>query len=156
MIHSRRLFLRATLAGGTLATAVAAGLLMPGAVLAAWPRKAFEAQELESALQEIAGSTALNDSDQLKLKVPDIAENGAVVSFTVSHTIKGAESLSILVAENTSKLAASYQLSDRINSFVTGRIKMRKTSEVIAVIKAGDKLYSTRGTVKVTLGGCGG
>jgi sulfur-oxidizing protein SoxY len=157
MLHSRRLILRATLAAaGSVAAAAAAGLLVPRTVLAAWPTKAFEAQDLDTALMEITGGKELQPSDQITIKVPDIAENGAVVSFTVTHSIPNAESLSILVPENGNKLAASYLLSSKINSFVSGRIKMRKTSDVIAVIKAGDKLYSTKGRVKVTLGGCGG
>ncbi len=36
------------------------------------------------------------------------------------------------------------------------RIKMGKTSEVHAVVKAGGKLYSATKEVKVTIGGCGG
>ena len=58
--------------------------------------------------------------------------------------------------ENTSPLAASYILSDNTEGFVTGRIKMRKTSDVIAIVKAGDKLHTAKKSVKVTLGGCGG
>ncbi|NNF97668.1 MAG: thiosulfate oxidation carrier protein SoxY, partial [Halobacteria archaeon] len=36
------------------------------------------------------------------------------------------------------------------------RIKMGKTSDVIAVVKANGKAYSARKNVKVTIGGCGG
>ena len=36
------------------------------------------------------------------------------------------------------------------------RIKMGKTSDVIAVVKANGKLYEARKAVKVTIGGCGG
>ena len=36
------------------------------------------------------------------------------------------------------------------------RIKMGKTSKVIAVVKAGGKVYSASKDVKVTIGGCGG
>jgi sulfur-oxidizing protein SoxY len=33
---------------------------------------------------------------------------------------------------------------------------MGKTANVVAVVKAGDKLYSSSKEVKVTIGGCGG
>jgi sulfur-oxidizing protein SoxY len=33
---------------------------------------------------------------------------------------------------------------------------MRKTSDVVAVVKSNSKLYSAKKPVKVTLGGCGG
>lgn len=156
MYNSRRSFLRATLAAGTVAVAAAAGLLIPRSVLAAWPKQAFDAQDLDTAMKEITGLSQATPSDKITVKTPDIAENGAVVSVTVSFSVPDAESISILVPENNSKLAASYLLSDQIASFVTGRIKMRKTSDVIAVVKAGGKLYSGTGHVKVTLGGCGG
>lgn len=156
MHNSRRLFLRAALASSTVAVAVAAGLLTPRTVLAAWPKKAFDAKEVDAALNEIAGSSQLDPSDMVKVKTPDIAENGAVVSVTVEHGIADAESIAVLVNENTTKLAANYSLSKQSSSFITCRVKMRKSSDVIAVVKAGGKLYSGKGHVKVTLGGCGG
>ena len=39
---------------------------------------------------------------------------------------------------------------------ISTRIKMGKTSSVIAIVKSGGKLYSTGKEVKVTIGGCGG
>lgn len=156
MDSKRRLFLRSALSASTVAVAAAAGMLTPQVVLAAWPKKAFDAKDMSQALQEISGATDVTASDQIKVKTPDIAENGAVVSVTVHQSIPGAESISILVPENTTKLAASYRLSSQSSSFVTCRIKMRKTSDVVAVVKANGKLYSGKGRVKVTLGGCGG
>ena len=41
-------------------------------------------------------------------------------------------------------------------SDIATRIKMSETSDVIAVVKAGGKMYSARKNVKVTIGGCGG
>jgi sulfur-oxidizing protein SoxY len=111
---------------------------------------------MDTAIKEISSLSSLVPSDQVQVKTPKVAENGAVVSVTVKHNIPGAESISILVPKNTSKLAASYLLSGQIASFVTCRIKMRETSDVIAVVKADGKLYSGKNRVKVTLGGCGG
>jgi len=39
---------------------------------------------------------------------------------------------------------------------VSNRLKMAKTSKVIAVVESDGKLYSTSKEVKVTVGGCGG
>jgi len=156
MQKQRRLFLRASLAAGTATIAVAAGLLTPQAVLGNWSKKAFENENLEATIKEITGLSGPEPSAEINVKTPVVAENGAVVSVTVEHNIPGAESLSILVPENTNKLAASYLLTDRVESFVNCRIKMRTTSDVIAVIKADGKLYSGKSRVKVTLGGCGG
>jgi sulfur-oxidizing protein SoxY len=156
MDNKRRIFLRATLSASAVAVAAAAGLLTPRLVLAAWPKQAFEAKDMDGAVQAISGMSGATPSDKVSVKTPDIAENGAVVSVTVKHSIPNAESVSVLVNENTTKLAASYLLSKQSASFITCRVKMRKSSDVTAVVKADGKLYSAKGHVKVTLGGCGG
>jgi sulfur-oxidizing protein SoxY len=156
MNHQRRTLLKASMAAGSVAVAVGAGLLTPQAVLAAWPKAAFDAKNMDEALNALLGSKQSSPSSDIQVEAPDIAENGAVVSVTVKTSIPNAEQISIMVPENTSPLAASYILADSTEGFVTGRIKMRKTSDVIAIVKAGNKLHTAKKSVKVTLGGCGG
>ena len=64
--------------------------------------------------------------------------------------------MSIIAEKNASPLTASFVLGADTEAFVSTRIKMGKTSSVIAVVKANGKLYSTGKEVKVTIGGCGG
>ncbi|MFO8024415.1 thiosulfate oxidation carrier protein SoxY [Thiohalophilus sp.] len=156
MQNTRRLFLKGTMAAGTLAVAAGANLLTPGQVLAAWPEKAFNAEKMDAALAEMEGTTGLVESDRITVKTPDIAENGAVVSVTIRTDLPDAESISVYVPVNAFPLTASYELTEQFDGEITGRIKMAKTSDVIAVVKAGDKLYTAKREVKVTLGGCGG
>lgn len=156
MNHQRRTLLKASMATGTIAIAVGAGLLTPQLVLAAWPKAAFDAKGMDEALKAHLGTNTSSASNDIKVEAPDIAENGAVVSVTVTTTIANAEQISILVPENVSPLCASYILSGGTEGFVSGRIKMRKTSDVIAIVKAGGKLHMAKKPVKVTLGGCGG
>ena len=102
------------------------------------------------------GSADAAASDQIKLKAPDIAENGAVVPITVTSKIDGTTNMSILVATNNTPLTSTYELGPNTEGYISTRVKMAKTSDVIAVVKAGGKLYSTKKEVKVTIGGCGG
>ena len=95
-------------------------------------------------------------SNKIKLKAPDIAENGAVVPITVTSNIDGTTTMSILVAKNNTPLTSTYELGPNTEAYISTRVKMGKTSDVIAVVKAGGKLYSTKKEVKVTIGGCGG
>ena len=53
-------------------------------------------------------------------------------------------------------MTSTYMLTSACEPFVTTRIKMAKTSDVVAVVKADGKLYSAAKEVKVTIGGCGG
>ena len=53
---------------------------LPRVLLAAvWPKKAFDATEMRAALVELLGTDVTTTTDQITLKVPEIAENGAVV-----------------------------------------------------------------------------
>ncbi|MDZ7661554.1 thiosulfate oxidation carrier protein SoxY [Thiohalophilus sp.] len=152
----RRTFLKGGLAGSTVAVAVGAGLLTPGAVMAAWPRRAFETESMETAMNDLFGSAQAQPSDDISIKAPDIAENGAVVPVSVTTVIAGIEEIAIIAEKNGSPLAANFKLASNAKGFVSTRIKMAKTSNVIAVVKAGGKAYSARKEVKVTIGGCGG
>jgi sulfur-oxidizing protein SoxY len=151
----RRTFLKGTVASGMLGVAASAGLLAPRMVLAAWPESAFAAKSIDDALDALLGSTTTAESGDIKIKAPDIAENGAVVPITIS-TGMAAESISILIAKNPAPLACSYALGSSTQGFVSTRVKMGKTSDLIAIVKSGGKLHSAKKTVKVTIGGCGG
>lgn len=156
MNHNRRTLLKGTMAASATGIAISAGLLTPKAVLAAWPKEAFEAKDVDSALSASLGSSSTTDSNKIKLKAPDIAENGAVVPITITSGISNTETISLLVPSNASPLTATFNLASNTEGYVSTRIKMSKTSDVIAVVKAGGKLFSTKKQVKVTIGGCGG
>jgi sulfur-oxidizing protein SoxY len=154
--NKRRVFIKGTLAAGTVGVALGAGLLTPRSVLAAWPKSAFDAENVNGALEGIVGTTQHETSGDIKIKAPDIAENGAVVPITVSSSIEGITSMSILADQNARPLTSSYNLPAGTAAYVSTRVKMGKTANVIAVVKAGDKVYSAKKQVKVTIGGCGG
>jgi len=156
MNQNRRVLLKGTFAAGATGIAISAGLLTPKAVLAAWPKAAFEAKDANAAIEASLGSSTTTESSDIKLKAPDIAENGAVVPITITSDIPNTEAISIVVKENGTPLAATFNLGATTKGFVSTRIKMGKTSDVTAVVKAGGKLYSTSKNVKVTIGGCGG
>jgi sulfur-oxidizing protein SoxY len=144
------------LASGGVAVAIGAGLLTPSTVLAAWPKSAFEAKGVDETLTALLGSKDHAASGDIKIKAPDIAENGAVVPVSVKTGMGGVSDIAIIAEKNGQPLAANFVLGSSAKGFVSTRIKMGKTSNVIAVVKAGGKLYSARKEVKVTIGGCGG
>lgn len=145
---SRRLFLRGA--------AAAAALMALPRVLLAWPEKAFKAGSRDDAMQALFGTTDASASSAVVLSAPDIAENGRVVPVSVSSTLDGVESISIIVEQNPSPLAASFDLGPGAVADVSTRLKMGKTSNMIAIVKADGKLYTATKEVKVTIGGCGG
>src|SRR3954464_10184413 len=120
-----------------------------------YPEEAFKAKNEADAIKALYGKPA-EASDKVKLDAPEIAENGAVVPVSVSTSLPDVTSISILVAENPNALAASYKIPAGTVASVANRLKMAKTTNVIAVVEAGGKLYSASREVKVTVGGCGG
>ena len=145
--------LSAALAGFGLTAGVAVPALAEDA--ADWPHDAFKQTKIEDAIRALYGK-GVEPSDKISLDVPEIAENGAVVPVAVSASLPDITSLAILIPENPFTLAASYKIPDGTAPSVACRLKMAKTSKVVAVVESGGKLYSASKEVKVTLGGCGG
>ncbi len=112
-----------------------------------------------SVAESFAHSFATKDittSDKINLKIPIIAENGAVVPLTVTSSLENVEQIYIFVEKNPIPLMAIFNLSPDMDAFVSARVKMAKTSQVIVVVKAQSRLYKIQKLVKVTIGGCGG
>ena len=151
----RRNVLKSAAGAGTVAVAVAAGLLKPTMALAGAPRTAFEAKNVGDALKGM-GATGAADSKDITIKAPDIAENGAVVPVEVTSGIAGTTAIAIVAEKNATPLIADFDLMNGAQGFISTRIKMGQTSLIRAVVTAGGKTYTSAKEVKVTIGGCGG
>ena len=151
----RRLFLKASLATGAVGMAVGTGLLTPRTVLAAWNTAAFNAESVAAALKAGMGSDATTDSAEITLDIPENPENGAVVPVAVATTLTGVQSIALLVEKNIKPLCGIFYPDKRMKPALSIRVKVGESADIIAVVKAGDKLYSARKAVKVTIGGCG-
>jgi len=97
------------------------------------------------------------------MKTPIIAENGAVVPVNIDsdlpmETGDYVKKVYIFVDNNYDPFIASMDLSPANGKAALSlRIKMRKTSQVRAIMETSNgKLYGSIKTVKVTIGGCGG
>lgn len=151
----RRQVLRSAGAAGAVSVAIAAGLLKPTEVFAAWNKAGFEAKDMGGAVGAIGGGSAAASGDIL-VNAPDIAENGAVVPVDITSKIAGTESIALLADKNGFPLVAEFKLMNGAAPYVATRIKLGATSNVTAVVKAGGKVYKAHKEVKVTIGGCGG
>lgn len=152
MDRQRRSLLKGTSA--VIFAALAAGLQK--AVQAAdWNKAAFEARDLASA-QGVIGAAAAAKSNDILLKAPDIAENGALVPVSVVSSIPNTTSVAILVEKNPSPLAAQFDFANGAMADVSVRLKFNQTSIVRVIVKADGKFYTVQREVKVTTGDCAG
>ena len=155
---ARRLILKGALAGGLVGMGFTGGFPLPAyadADAKDWPADAFKQKSEADTLKSLYGKSA-EASDKINLDAPEIAENGAVVPIAVSSTLPKVTGIAILVLENPNVLAAAYKIPEGSQASVSNRLKMAKTSKVVAVVESGGKLYSASKEVKVTVGGCGG
>jgi len=142
-------------AAGTISAAAAAVAAFPRAVFAAYSEKAFKNPKVEDSLNELFGGNATTPCGDVKLKAPDIAENGAVVPIEVSTSLK-ADKIAFMVKENPNPLAIVADIPAGTEAMVKTRVRMGKTTQVTAVVSSNGKLYTASKEVKVTIGGCGG
>lgn len=120
-----------------------------------WPKDAFSQKTEADAIKVLFGKIP-EASDKVSLDAPEIAENGAVVPISVNTTLPDVTSIAIVVSENPFPLAANYPIPPGTAPMVTNRLKMAKTTKVLALVASGDKVFSASKEVKVTVGGCGG
>lgn len=116
--------------------------------------KAWTATKVEEGMSEIFGTTSTTKG-KVKLKAPDIAENGAVIPVTVSSKLAGSR-VAIFQDANPESTVAVFTVPKGGIIDYSVRIKLAKTGTVTAIVEDGGKLYSASKLVKVTIGGCGG
>ena len=151
---SRRSFVRSTL---VLLTAGSASIFAPAR--RAWAKtasvKIADNDGLDQAIAQEIGARKLAESDAIRLETPQVAEDGAVVPVTVESSLPDVEVILIFVEKNPTPLVARFSFDKSMDAFVSLRIKMNETCDVVAVVGSGGAFFSTRKRVKVVVGGCG-
>jgi sulfur-oxidizing protein SoxY len=117
--------------------------------------KVWSATKVDAAVKELFGA-ATPTQGSVKLKAPDIAENGLVVPITVESDLD-AKTVAIFQDANPESTVAVFTVPENGIVDYDIRIKMAKTGTVSVVVETKDgKLYTDSKLVKVTKGGCGG
>jgi sulfur-oxidizing protein SoxY len=126
-------------------------------VFADWQKELFRQTNADELIHSLTNNAELLVSEAIHIKAPEIAENGAVVPITVDASIANVNKISILVDNNPSPLTSSYDINPQLAAYVSTRVKMAKSSNIIAVVSTTDNQYYTASkSIKVTIGGCGG
>jgi sulfur-oxidizing protein SoxY len=141
---------------------VAAGALLPAWVLTAGAIAQEQTTGWEQAVQAVLGGAKPTDVKML-LEMPEIAENGNTVPFTVSldnpMTDKDyVKAIHVIATANPQPGVASFHFTPLSGkAAASSRARLARTQDVIAIaeLSNGTFLMSKR-SVKVTIGGCGG
>ena len=155
MDETRRIFIKRATSLSLISLAATAGLISPNLAKATDFRAPFDATEIDDALSSLAAGVNIENSDKIELKVPKVAENGALVPITVSSSLNNVKSIAVFAEKNPRPLVAKFDFGGYTNPVVGARIKMAETSHIIVILSAEGRLYTTRKLVNVTIGGCG-
>ena len=119
----------------------------------------LEYTKLDEAIAEYTGNSKLRTDDRVVLDAPLIAENGNVVPIKIDMRSldQPVEQVAFFVANNPRPFNSVYHFHSKAQAFVSFRIKMLESSDVVAVAKLGSGEFVTNtANIKVTTGGCGG
>lgn len=149
---------------GGLGLAAVSTVVVPSIVMGAEApaNKGPNAFSIDTAIQAITGGKAVEVSPKVHLKVPEIAENGAVVPVTVEVDSPMTENdyvkaIHIFATKNTNVRCADVMLTpaNGVAMFAT-RVKLGTSQDVMALIETSKgEFLSASQNVKVTIGGCG-
>lgn len=119
-------------------------------------------REFDDALNAILGDAEPAIGEPLTLTLPDLAENGNVVPYTIAVESPMTDTdyvrtLHLLSTSNPQAAVAAFHLTPATGkAMVSGRMRLAKTQDVVAVaeLSGGQLLVSIR-KIEVTIGGCG-
>ena len=110
---NRRNFLKNSLMTAATITTLAGLMIKPKRVYAGWPKESFDITDLGESIKSVYGHDNLEESSKVKLKVPDIAENGAIVPVNVKTSLDNVESIMLFVENNPQPLSSGYNFSSK-------------------------------------------
>lgn len=149
---------------GALGVAAATGTAVIGAPSPAGAQQLGVNESAEAAMKRVFGGRPMKDgSSVIKLEIPLIAENGAVVpvSVTVDSPMTPTnyvKHIYIVADKNRIPVVTRVALSPEAGrAFMGANIRLGETGDVRAIVEQSDgTLLQIKREVKVTVGGCGG
>jgi len=143
-------------------TALVASAIIPAVSFAGGSGKDANKMSYKKALNAITGGKTAKTSSKVKLRVPEIAENGAVVPVTVTvdspmTSSDYVKAIHILNTKNSNARTIDVFLTPANGkAMFSTRIKLGGTQDVVAVVELSDGNFLIASqSVKVTIGGCG-
>ncbi|MBN9261591.1 MAG: thiosulfate oxidation carrier protein SoxY [Hyphomicrobium sp.] len=137
--------------------------LAMAAFLAGLPALAQEpVRSIDEALKKVLGDAKPTESG-ITLEIPEIAENGNTVPFTLAvdspmTDASHVKAVHVFASGNPQVGVASYNFTPASGkASVSSRMRLARTQDVVVVAELSDgKFLLGKRNVKVTIGGCGG
>jgi sulfur-oxidizing protein SoxY len=145
---------------GALGAAAAAGALAPGPASA---QGLGQQESVEAAMKRLFGGRPLKDGSGLvKLEVPVIAENGAVVPVTIEVSspmtpTNYVKHIYVVADKNRVPVVTRVTLTPEAGqAYVGENVRLGETGDVRAIVEQSDgTILQVKREVRVTVSGCG-
>ena len=118
--------------------------------------------EVQSVLKTLIGDATPIDG-KISLQLPEVAENGNTIPYSVEVESPMTETefvkaVHILAPSNPHPRVATFNFTSQSGKAATSsRMRLGQTQDVLAIAQMSDgRVYKTKRTVRVTVGGCGG
>ena len=149
---------------GALGVSAAAGGLAVGAPARAHAQELGQNESVQDAIKRLFGGKPIKDgSASVKLDLPLIAENGAVVPVSVSvdspmTPASYVKHIYVVADKNRIPVVTRVTLAPEAGrAFIGANIRLGESGDVRAIVEQSDgTLLQVKREVKVTVGGCGG
>jgi sulfur-oxidizing protein SoxY len=151
---------------GVLGAAAATGTVTIGTARPAMaqPPRFGQQESVQDALKRLFGTRPIKDGSALvKLDIPLIAENGAVVPVSVEAQSpmtpqNYVKDIYVIADKNRIPVVTHVALAPEAGlAFMGANIRLGETGDVRAIVEQSDgTLLQVKREVKVTVGGCGG
>jgi len=149
---------------GALGVSAAAGGLAVGAPARAHAQALGQNESVQDAMKRLFGGKPIKDgSASVKLDLPLIAENGAVVPVSVSvdspmTPASYVKHIYVVADKNRIPVVTRVTLAPEAGrAFIGANIRLGESGDVRAIVEQSDgTLLQVKREVKVTVGGCGG
>lgn len=107
------------------------------------------------ALTTALGGQSWQPSEAVRMEVPQLAENGAIVPVTVESLLPDTRRILLFAERNPGPLLAEFELEPGADAYVSLRLKLNESGPVLALVESGGEWYGATAFVKVMVGGCG-
>lgn len=137
---------------GSAAAAVAA--LQQGLLASPERRGAFDARSLREAL-EAADLVQARPSDEIRLVVPQLVDNPAMVPIQMESALPGTRTLALFIDRNPFPYIARFDFDDGALPFVGLRVRVAESSVVRAIGVTPAGVFTAIAPTQAAAGGCG-
>jgi len=155
MSISRRMFVRAAAGGVVLSTSFGSSLLTPRRATAALPPQTFFAASPTAAISAVLGTDQTPLNAAVELEIPSMVEVADMVPLSVTTTLDDVESITIVADDNPNPVIAHYRLTPLLWPYIATRVRLAKSGNVHALVKAGGAVHRATKHVAISISGCG-